>query len=104
MTDVDARTSSPVADDGGGTAAAQLRRGTLLNHTGFVYRPGETSLVIELFEALNCRCEQDDSPEFGKYVIVRMGSRPGVNDFFAAEAEPEHLALEEALRRQIDTD
>src|SRR5437899_663144 len=78
--------------------------GTRLNHTGFVHRPGESSLVIELFEALNCRCEQDDSPVFGKFVIVRMGSEPGENDFFATEAEPEHLAFEDILQRQIDTD
>src|SRR5579862_2762849 len=75
-----------------------------LNHVEFVHRPGESELVIDLFGALGCGCHQIDSPPFGKYVVVQMDdSSHGDNDIFVTEVEPEQLALEDALQRQIDT-
>lgn len=74
-----------------------------LNHVEFAHRPGEGPLVIALFEALGCSCHQIDTPPYGKYVVVRMDDSPhGENDIFVTEAEPEQLALEAALQRQID--
>lgn len=81
------------------TVAAQGRR---LNHVEFAHRPGEGDLAIALFEALGCACEAIDTPPYGKYIVVSLdGSPHGENDMFASEAEPEQLALEDALRRQI---
>jgi hypothetical protein len=74
-----------------------------LNHAEFLHWPGESGLVLELFEALNCRVEIDDTSQFGRYLICRMAGTPGVNDFFVSEAEAEVLALEAALRSQIET-
>ena len=83
------------------SATATARR---LNHVEFVHRPGESELVIDLFEALGCPCHPIDSPPFGKYIVVQMDDSPhGENDIFVTEAEPEQLALEDALRGQIDT-
>jgi hypothetical protein len=76
--------------------------GTRLNHVEFLHRPGESSQVVELFESINCQCEQIDSPPYGKYIVVHMDSEFGRNDFFASEAEEEQLALEGAMQRQID--
>jgi hypothetical protein len=74
-----------------------------LNHVEFAHRPGESGLVIALFEALGCSCHQIGTPPFGDYVVVRMDDSPyGENDIFVSEAEPEQLALEDALRGQID--
>jgi hypothetical protein len=79
-----------------------LEDGTRLNHVEFLHRPGEDSLVVELFESINCQCELIDSPPYGKYIVVHMDSEFGRNDFFASEAEEEQLALEAAMQRQID--
>jgi hypothetical protein len=82
-------------------AAAAGRR---LNHVEFVHRPGEGELVIELFAALGCPSYVVDSPPFGKYVVVQLdGSPPGENDIFVSQAEPEQLALEDALRAEIES-
>lgn len=81
-------------------SAAPARR---LNHVEFVHRPGECDLVVDLFAALGCPCHQIDTPPFGKYVVVRLdGSPHGENDIFVTEAEPEHLAFDDALQEQID--
>jgi hypothetical protein len=95
MTDVEDRTARE---------SRQEQEGTRLNHVEFLHRPGEASSVVELFEALNCECEQIDSPPFGKYIIVHMNPEFGQNDFFASEAEPEQLALEDALQSQLAAD
>jgi hypothetical protein len=79
-----------------------LEDGTRLNHVEFLHRPGEGALVVELFESINCQCEQIDSPPYGKYIVVHMDAEFGRNDFFASEAEEEQLALEAAVQRQID--
>ena len=51
-----------------------------------------------LFEALGCSCSVIDTPPYGAYVVVSLdGSPHGQNDMFASEAEPEQLALEEAM-------
>jgi hypothetical protein len=69
----------------------------------FVHRPGERELVLELFAALGCPTHQIDTPPYGVYVVVDLdGSPHGVNDMFVSQAEPEQLALEDALKRQID--
>jgi hypothetical protein len=81
---------------------ARWADGTRLNHVEFLHRPEEGSLVVELFEAINCECEQIDSPPYGKYIVVHMDSEFGRNDFFASEAEAEQLALEAAMQHQID--
>jgi ketosteroid isomerase-like protein len=73
-----------------------------LNHVEFVHRPGESALVIALFESLTCQCYQVDAPPFGRYIVVHMESTPGKNDFFASEAEEEQLALDDALQRALD--
>jgi hypothetical protein len=76
-----------------------------LNHVEFAHRPGESSVVIELFEALGCKCTLNDTPDYGLYIIVDLdGSRHGNNDMFVSEAEPEQLAFEEALRHQLKAD
>ncbi len=76
--------------------------GRRLNHVEFAHRPGEGDMAVELFEALGCVCEVIDTPPYGKYIVVSLdGSPHGQNDMFASEAEPEQLALEEALHRQI---
>ncbi len=102
MTDVENRASETARQPDEGTVDHQPLERTQLNHVEFLHRPGEASLVIELFESFNCRCEQIDSPPFGKYIVVRMSDDYGQNDFFASAAEPEQLALEDALQRQID--
>jgi hypothetical protein len=80
-------------------AANAARR---LNHVEFVHRPGEGDLVLDLFAALGCPCTVSDTPEYGRYVVVQLdGSPHGENDMFVSEAEPEQLALEDALREQI---
>jgi hypothetical protein len=77
--------------------------GRRLNHAEFAHRPGESGLVIDFFEALGCSCHQIDSPPFGSYVVVRLDDSPyGENDIFVSEAEPEQLALEDAVRGQFD--
>jgi hypothetical protein len=82
------------------TAASAGRR---LNHVEFAHRPGEGDLVVALFDALGCPSYVVDTPPFGKYVVVQLdGSPHGENDIFASEAEPEQLALEDALRGEIE--
>jgi hypothetical protein len=79
--------------------------GRRLNHVEFAHRPGEGPLAIALFEALGCSCEAIDTPPYGKYIVVSLdGSPHGQNDMFASEAEPEQLALEDALARAIAED
>ena len=69
-----------------------------LNHVEFVHRPGESELAVELFDALGCPSYVVDTPPYGKYVVVQLdGSPHGENDMFVSQAEPEQLALEEAL-------
>ena len=73
-----------------------------LNHVEFAHRPGEGHLAMELFAALGCKCSEIDSPPYGKYVVVSLdGSPHGENDIFVSQAEPEQLALENALQSQI---
>jgi hypothetical protein len=73
-----------------------------LNHVEFAHRPGEGHLAMELFAALGCLCSEIDSPPYGKYVVVSLdGSPHGENDMFVSQAEPEQLALEQALQAQI---
>ena len=102
MTDVENRASDTARQPDEVTVGDQQLEGTRLNHVEFLHRPGEAPLVVELFESLNCRCEQIDSPPFGKYIVVRMSEEYGQNDFFASEAEAEQLALEDALQRYTD--
>lgn len=84
---------------------AAVGQGRRLNHVEFAHRPGEGALAVELFEALGCACETIDTPPYGKYVVVSLdGSPHGENDMFASEAEPEQLALEDALLREIAAD
>jgi hypothetical protein len=72
--------------------------GRRLNHVEFAHRPGEAGLAVQLFEALGCTCELIDSPPYGQYVVISLdGSPHGENDMFASEAEPEQLALEDAI-------
>jgi hypothetical protein len=73
-----------------------------LNHVEFVHRPGESELAVELFTGLGCPVYQVDTPPYGAYVVVQLdGSPHGLNDMFVSQAEPEQLALEDALQRQI---
>lgn len=77
-------------------------QGRRLNHVEFAHRPGEGALAVALFEALGCSCEVIETPPYGKYIVVSLdGSPHGENDMFASEAEPEQLALEDALARSI---
>jgi hypothetical protein len=72
--------------------------GRRLNHVEFAHRPGESALAIMLFEALGCSCETIDTPPYGKYIVVSLdGSPHGENDMFVSQAEPEQLALEDAI-------
>lgn len=76
-----------------------------LNHVEFAHRPGDGALAVTLFEALGCSCTTIDAPPYGAYIVVSLdGSPHGLNDVFASQAEPEQLALEEALQRQIAAD
>lgn len=76
-----------------------------LNHVEFAHRPGEGELAIRLFEALGCACTSVDTPPYGAYIVVSLdGSPHGNNDMFASQAEPEQLALEDALQREIAAD
>ena len=76
--------------------------GRRLNHVEFAHRPGEAALAVQLFEALGCTCELIDSPPYGQYVVVSLdGSPHGENDMFASEAEPEQLALEDAISAAV---
>jgi hypothetical protein len=78
------------------------RQGRRLNHVEFAHRPGEGALAVALFEALGCSCVVNDTPPYGKYIVVSLdGSPHGQNDMFASEAEPEQLALENALARSV---
>lgn len=80
-------------------ARAAARR---LNHVEFVHRPGEGDLAIALFDALGCPSTIVDTPPYGKYVVVQLDDSPhGENDMFVSQAEPEQLALEEALGTQF---
>ena len=79
---------------------AQTRR---LNHVEFLHRPGEGKMVIDLFEALGCPWYEVDVAPFGKYVVIQMDKEPGENDIFVSEAEPEQIALDNALQSQIDS-
>jgi hypothetical protein len=46
-----------------------------------------------------------DTPPYGQYIVVSLdGSPHGENDMFASQAEPEQLALEDALTRAIAAD
>jgi hypothetical protein len=95
-----ARTQEEDMKDAQATAAATGRR---LNHVEFAHRPGEGELVISLFDALGCSSYVVDTPPFGKYVVVQLdGSPHGENDIFVSQAEPEQLALEDALKAEID--
>jgi hypothetical protein len=79
--------------------------GRRLNHVEFAHRPGEGGLAANLFEALGCSCTTIDTPPYGAYIVVSLdGSPHGHNDMFASQAEPEQLALEEALARHIAAD
>ncbi|MBW8752587.1 MAG: hypothetical protein JF595_00300, partial [Sphingomonadales bacterium] len=79
--------------------------GRRLNHVEFAHRPGEGDLAAALFKALGCTCEAIDTPPYGKYIVVSLdGSPHGENDMFASQAEPEQLALEEALARAAAAD
>jgi hypothetical protein len=83
----------------GSLSATGARR---LNHVEFAHRPGEGHLAMELFAALGCVCSEIDSPPYGKYVVVSLdGSPHGENDIFVSQAEPEQLALENALQGEI---
>jgi hypothetical protein len=76
----------------------EIDTGRRLNHVEYVHRPGEAAMVLALFEALGCASREIDTPPYGKYVVVDLdGSPHGVNDMFVSQAEPEQLALEEAL-------
>lgn len=76
-----------------------------LNHVEFAYWPGEGALAVALFEALGCACRVIDTPPYGAYIVVSLdGSPHGENDMFASQAEPEQLALEDALLREIAAD
>jgi hypothetical protein len=76
--------------------------GRRLNHVEFAHRPGEADLALALFEALGCACRTIDTPPYGRYIVVSLDSSPhGENDMFASQAEPEQLALEDALARAI---
>jgi hypothetical protein len=76
--------------------------GRRLNHVEFAHHPGEGAMAVALFEALGCTCRVIDTPPYGKYIVVSLdGSPHGENDMFASEAEPEQLALEEALARAM---
>jgi hypothetical protein len=80
------------------TNGSEQMTGRRLNHVEFAHRPGEGALAVALFEALGCSCEIIDTPPYGKYIVVSLdGSPHGENDMFASEAEPEQLALEQAL-------
>ncbi len=82
-----------------------LGRDRRLNHVEFAHRPGEGGLAVSLFEALGCACTTIDTPPYGAYIVVSLdGSPHGNNDMFASEAEPEQLALEDALSRQMAAD
>jgi len=62
-------------------------------------------MAIGLFEALGCSCSVIDTPPYGQYIVVSLdGSPHGENDMFASEAEPEQLALEDALGKAVATD
>ena len=77
----------------------------VLNHVEYAHRPGEADLVVTLFEALGCPCSKVDTQPYGLYVVVDLdGSKHGLNDMFVSQAEPEQLALEDALRAGIDRD
>jgi hypothetical protein len=79
--------------------------GRRLNHVEFAHRPGESQMAIALFEALGCSCEVINMPPYGAYIVVSLdGSPHGENDMFASEAEPEQLALEDALSSAIASD
>jgi hypothetical protein len=83
----------------------QLGRDRRLNHVEFAHRPGEGDLAVSLFEALGCSCTRIDTPPYGAYIVVSLdGSPHGQNDMFASQAEPEQLALEDALQSQIAAD
>lgn len=72
--------------------------GRRLNHVEFAHRPGEAALAVALFQALGCTCWPIDTPPYGKYIVVSLdGSPHGENDMFVTEAEPEQLALEQAI-------
>ena len=76
--------------------------GRRLNHVEFAHRPGEAHLATALFTALGCRCSEIDSPPYGTYIVVSLdGSPHGENDMFVSQAEPEQLALEQALALQM---
>ena len=78
--------------------AATARR---LNHVEFAHRPGEGHLASSLFTALGCQCSEIDTPSYGKYIVVSLDASPhGENDLFVSQAEPEQLALEDALQAQ----
>lgn len=80
-------------------------QGRRLNHVEFAHRPGESELAVELLEALGCACSVIATPPYGKYIVVSLdGSPHGENDMFASEAEPDQLALEDALLRAIAAD
>lgn len=76
-----------------------------LNHVEYAHWPNEANLVVTLFEALGCPCSLVDTQPYGQYVVVDLdGSKHGHNDMFISQAEPEQLALEDALRVHIDRD
>lgn len=80
-------------------------KGRRLNHVEFAHRPDEGAMAIDLFEALGCSCSVIDTPPYGKYIVVSLdGSPHGENDMFASEAEPEQLALEDALGQAVAAD
>jgi hypothetical protein len=82
-----------------------LGKGRRLNHVEFAHRPGEGDFAVALFEALGCSCTVIDAPPYGAYIVVSLdGSPHGQNEMFASQAEPEQLALEDALAQQIATD
>ncbi len=96
MNDVDlaTKTSGHVTD-------SQSTEAVQLNHVEFLHRPGEADLAVALFQTLTCPCEQIDAPPYGKYIVVRMGSVHGENDFFASEMEEEQVALDDALQNEL---
>ena len=84
-------------------------QGRLLNHVETLYRPGERALAIELAEAIGCTII--DTGFKGDGVDSFLGAHPDPEDrnpannaFFMSEMRPEHLALEESLRRHCNAD
>jgi hypothetical protein len=84
-------------------------KGNLFSHVAAVYRPGERDIAVEFVEALGCvAADMGANADSGSpFISVHPNPHdrdPLNNVFYLSQMMPQQIALEEALKAQIDAD